>query len=53
MDVETLKRAVMTGSVMASFTVERFGTENLQEVTDLRIRERIRAFSDMIRVDAL
>lgn len=53
MEAEDLKRAVLAGSVMASFTVEQFGTENLQSVDEGRIRERLRAFSDMIRVDAL
>jgi sugar/nucleoside kinase (ribokinase family) len=53
MDVETLKGATVTGAVMASFTVEQFGTQNLERVTDHDIKERIKAFSDMIRVDGL
>ncbi|HQL49173.1 MAG: putative sugar kinase YdjH [Acidobacteria bacterium ADurb.Bin340] len=53
MDVETLKAAVLHGAVMASFTVEQFGTENLQNVTGSEIKGRLKAFSDMIRIDGL
>lgn len=53
MDVDTLKTAVLTGAVMASFTVERFGTENLENVSGPEIKGRLKAFSDMIRIDGL
>ncbi len=53
MDVETLKGATLTGAVMASFTVEQFGTQNLEILTERDIKERTKAFSDMIRVDGL
>ena len=53
LDVETLKAAILTGAVMASFTVEQFGTQNLERVTNQAIKERTKAFSDMIRVDGL
>ncbi len=53
MNVETLKGATLTGAVMASFTVEQFGTQNLERVTDQDIKGRTKAFSDMIRVDGL
>lgn len=53
MHVETLKRATLTGSIMASFTVERFGTQCLEIVTEHDIKGRMKAFSDMIRVDGL
>ena len=52
-DVDTLKAATITGAVMASFTVEKFGTQNLEMVTEHDIRERTKAFSNMIRVDGL
>jgi hypothetical protein len=52
-DVETLKGATLMGAVMASFTVEQFGTQNLEMVTEQAIKERTKAFSDMIRVDGL
>jgi sugar/nucleoside kinase (ribokinase family) len=52
-DIESLKTATMMGAVMASFTVEQFGTQNLENVTDQAIKERMQAFSAMIRVNGL
>lgn len=53
MDFPALKHATLAGSVMASFTVERFSTERLETVTPSEIQKRLTLFSDMIRVDAL
>jgi hypothetical protein len=52
-DVDTLKHATLTGIVMASFTVEKFGTQCLEIVTEHDIKGRMKAFSDMIRVNGL
>jgi len=52
-DIDTLKTAILQGAVMASFTVERFGTQNLEVVTEEAIRERLKAFSAMIRVNGI
>lgn len=52
-DVDTLKRATISGVIMASFTVEKFGTECLEMVTENDIKRRMKAFSDMIRVNGL
>lgn len=41
---ETMKSALIVGSAMASFTVEKFGTEKLQEITEAEINERINQF---------
>lgn len=41
---ENLKRAIIVGSAMASFTVEKFGTEALQNLTPLQIHNRIQEF---------
>lgn len=41
---ENLKRAIIVGSAMASFTVEKFGTEALQNLTTLQIHHRIHEF---------
>jgi sugar/nucleoside kinase (ribokinase family) len=46
-DTETLRRAMVMGSVMASFTVEKFSLERLREVTRSEIRAR---FSDFKRL---
>jgi sugar/nucleoside kinase (ribokinase family) len=52
-DVDTLKHATLTGIIMASFTVEKFGTQSLEIVTEHDIKRRMKAFSDMIRVNGL
>ena len=44
---ETMKSALIVGSAMASFTVEKFGTEKLQEVTEAEMLERIKSFKDL------
>jgi len=41
---ENLKRAIIVGSAMASFTVEKFGTEALQHLTPIQIHNRIQEF---------
>jgi len=53
MDFPALKHATLAGTVMASFTVERFSTERLESVTPSDIQKRLSLFSDMIRVEAL
>ncbi len=46
-----LKRAVIIGSAMASFTVEKFGTERLLTVTEEDIDNRIQLFVDLVDFD--
>lgn len=41
---ENMKRAVITGSALASFCVEKFGTERLLEITKQDIENRIEEF---------
>ena len=41
---ENLKSAVIFGSVMASFCVEKFGTERLSELTDNEVSNRVSEF---------
>ena len=53
MDFPALKHATLAGTIMASFTVERFSTERLETVTPSDIQKRLSLFSDMIRVEAL
>jgi sugar/nucleoside kinase (ribokinase family) len=48
---ENLKRAVIYGSVLASFCVEKFGVEGMKELTYLRIRDRFRAFRELSRFE--
>jgi sugar/nucleoside kinase (ribokinase family) len=42
-----LRRASILGSVLASFTVEKFSLDRLREVTLSEIQERYRAFRDL------
>ena len=44
---ENLKRAVIYGSALASFCVEKFGVEGLADLSYLRIQDRFRAFRDL------
>jgi len=53
MDTTALKHATLAGTVMASFTVERFSTERLESLTKEELDARMTSFSDMIRVEAL
>lgn len=47
-----MKRAVIYGSAMASFCVEKFSIERLKGLTDADIRERIARFVDLVHFDA-
>jgi sugar/nucleoside kinase (ribokinase family) len=44
---ETLRRAMVYGSVMGSFTVERFGVERLANLKKSEIRQRAHLFSKL------
>lgn len=48
---ENMKRAIIFGSAMASFTVERFGTERLIGLSQQRIEERVQEFVDLVQFD--
>lgn len=50
---ENMKRAIIFGSAMASFTVERFGTERLIGLTQEAINERVQEFVDLVQFDIL
>ena len=46
-DFETAKAAVVAGSVMGSFCCEKFGTENLQNLGEQDIAQRVKLFEQM------
>lgn len=50
---ENIRRAVVMGSVMASFCVEKFGTERLREISLYKITERYDEFRKMSIIPAL
>jgi len=51
MSEENLKRAVIYGSTLASFCVEKFGVAGLADLTYLRIQDRFRQFRELSRFD--
>ncbi len=46
-----MKRAIIHGSAMASFCVEKFGTERIANVQDDEIESRLNAFIDLVQVE--
>jgi len=50
---ELLRRAMVYGSVMASFNVEAFGTERVLSLTRQEIDERFRAFKEITHFEAV
>ncbi len=44
---EVMKDAIIVGSAMASFTVEKFGTERLKNLSNEEINERIAEFNEL------
>ncbi|OGL45717.1 MAG: hypothetical protein A2W05_11615 [Candidatus Schekmanbacteria bacterium RBG_16_38_10] len=48
--IQTLKHALIYGTVMGSFAIEDFGTERLQTIKPNEIEERYHVILDMIRV---
>ena len=48
---ENMKRAIIFGSAMASFTVEKFGTERLIGLSQKDVDERVQEFVDLVQFD--
>jgi sugar/nucleoside kinase (ribokinase family) len=48
---DNMKRAIIFGSAMASFTVERFGTERLIGLSQADVDERVQEFVDLVQFD--
>jgi len=48
---ENMKTAIIVGSAMASFCVEKFGPSRLKEITKADIDTRIRQFVDLVNFD--
>ena len=47
----SMKRAIIFGSAMASFTVEKFGTQRLMDLSDREIDERVQQFVNLVQFD--
>ncbi len=48
---ENMKRAVVHGSAIASFCVEKFGIERLIELTDEEVENRLQKFVNLVQFD--
>lgn len=50
---ENMKRAIIYGSAMASFCVEKFGTDNITGIEASKLKERVEAFKELSYVEML
>lgn len=48
---ENMKNALIYGSCLASFTVEKFGTERLAELTGEEVKQRLHQFKQLTQFD--
>jgi sugar/nucleoside kinase (ribokinase family) len=48
---ENMKTGIIVGSAMASFCVEKFGSERLRDLSSEDIEQRIRQFIDLVHFD--
>ena len=48
---ENMKNAIIYGSNLASFCVEKFGTERMQDLTAQEVKLRLKAFKDLTQFD--
>ena len=48
---ENMKNAIIYGSNLASFCVEKFGTERMQEITIAEVKARLQTFKDLTQFD--
>lgn len=53
LDEAAMRRAMIFGSVMASFNVEEFGTERVRRLTASEINDRFRAFKQMTHFEEI
>jgi sugar/nucleoside kinase (ribokinase family) len=53
LDEAAMRRAMIFGSVMASFNVEEFGTDRVQRLTYEEINERFRAFKQITNFEEI
>ena len=53
LDEAAMRRAMIFGSVMASFNVEEFGTDRVRRLTQEEINDRFRAFKQMTHFEEI
>jgi sugar/nucleoside kinase (ribokinase family) len=49
---EILKQAIVCGSAMASFCVEKFGTEALKNLSNIEVQDRLDRFSELVKFES-
>lgn len=50
---DAMKRALIYGSALASFCVERFGTERLENLNDKQIEDRVNEFARLVHWEGI
>ena len=50
-DDATMRRAVVYGSALASFCVEKFGPDRLKDLTESELEARVKEFHELVRVE--
>ncbi|TVZ56142.1 sugar/nucleoside kinase (ribokinase family) [Lutibacter sp. Hel_I_33_5] len=48
---DNMKRAIIHGSNLASFSVEKFGTQRMEELTEDEVKNRLQAFKEITQFD--
>ena len=48
---ENMKRAIIYGSAMASFCVEKFGTERIVNLSEKELKNRVKQFVDLVQFE--
>ncbi|SMC49102.1 PfkB family carbohydrate kinase [Moheibacter sediminis] len=48
---DNMKRAIIYGSALASFTVEKFGTDRIAELTEEELNDRLEVFKSLTNFD--
>jgi hypothetical protein len=46
-----MKNAVIYGSALATFCVEKFGTQRMENLTNTEVNERLRQFKSLTQFD--
>jgi sugar/nucleoside kinase (ribokinase family) len=53
LEPNTIRTAMITGSVMASFSVEQFSVDGLRGLDPAKIQDRFDAFADLTRFESI
>jgi hypothetical protein len=46
-----MKRGIIFGSAMASFCVEKFGSERIMDLSQDEVEDRVQEFVDLVQFD--